>query len=96
MYTLRQQILPRTKYFYRTLKYTSKNGTLLQTSRCCHRTQNENFVRTYAAAVAAEPFINGTSSTYVEEMYDSWKADPKSVHKVCCSDDYGHRYGSAS
>jgi len=29
---------------------------------------------------AAEPFLNGTSSIYVEEMYNSWLQDPKSVH----------------
>jgi len=30
---------------------------------------------------SAEPFINGTSGTYVEDMYESWKEDPTSVHK---------------
>ena len=34
-----------------------------------------------AARVAQEPFLNGSSSTYVEEMYNSWLEDPKSVHK---------------
>lgn len=38
--------------------------------------------RCYTAPVAAEPFLNGTSSNYVEEMYYSWLEDPKSVHKV--------------
>uniref|UniRef100_A0A674CAT6 2-oxoglutarate dehydrogenase complex component E1 n=1 Tax=Salmo trutta TaxID=8032 RepID=A0A674CAT6_SALTR len=37
--------------------------------------------RCYTAPVAAEPFLNGTSSNYVEEMYYSWLEDPKSVHK---------------
>lgn len=32
--------------------------------------------------VAQEPFLNGSSSNYVEEMYLSWKEDPKSVHRV--------------
>lgn len=31
---------------------------------------------------AAEPFINGTTSSYVEEMYNSWLNDPSSVHIV--------------
>ncbi|KRZ26914.1 2-oxoglutarate dehydrogenase, mitochondrial, partial [Trichinella pseudospiralis] len=31
--------------------------------------------------MAAEPFLNGTSSIYIEEMFESWKNDPKSVHK---------------
>ena len=34
-----------------------------------------------AAAAAAESFLSGSSSIYVEEMYESWRADPKSVHK---------------
>ncbi|XP_049794378.1 2-oxoglutarate dehydrogenase complex component E1-like isoform X2 [Schistocerca nitens] len=36
--------------------------------------------RNYSASVAAEPFLNGSSSAYVEEMYNAWLADPKSVH----------------
>lgn len=40
--------------------------------------------RSYNAA-AAEPFLNGSSSAYVEEMYNSWLVDPKSVHVVCTS-----------
>ncbi|XP_065826622.1 2-oxoglutarate dehydrogenase complex component E1-like isoform X2 [Oscarella lobularis] len=28
-----------------------------------------------------EPFLNGTSSSYIEAMYESWLDDPKSVHK---------------
>lgn len=39
-------------------------------------------VRCYTAPVAAEPFLNGTSSNYVEEMYYAWLENPKSVHKV--------------
>ncbi|KAI5235655.1 2-Oxoglutarate Dehydrogenase [Manis pentadactyla] len=35
----------------------------------------------YAAPVAAEPFLSGTSSNYVEEMYSAWLDNPKSVHK---------------
>uniref|UniRef100_A0A673MRC1 2-oxoglutarate dehydrogenase complex component E1 n=1 Tax=Sinocyclocheilus rhinocerous TaxID=307959 RepID=A0A673MRC1_9TELE len=38
--------------------------------------------RCYMAPVAAEPFLNGTSSNYVEEMYYAWLENPKSVHKV--------------
>ncbi|XP_071857857.1 oxoglutarate dehydrogenase Nc73EF isoform X4 [Bombus fervidus] len=30
--------------------------------------------------VATEPFLNGSSSTYVEEMYNAWLQDPHSVH----------------
>lgn len=32
---------------------------------------------------AAEPFLNGSSSIYIEEMYQAWQQDPNSVHKVC-------------
>uniref|UniRef100_A0A673AII3 2-oxoglutarate dehydrogenase E1 component N-terminal domain-containing protein n=1 Tax=Sphaeramia orbicularis TaxID=375764 RepID=A0A673AII3_9TELE len=39
-------------------------------------------IRCYSAPVASEPFLNGTSSNYVEEMYFAWLEDPKSVHKV--------------
>uniref|UniRef100_A0A3Q2R2X4 2-oxoglutarate dehydrogenase complex component E1 n=1 Tax=Fundulus heteroclitus TaxID=8078 RepID=A0A3Q2R2X4_FUNHE len=38
-------------------------------------------VRCLNASVAAEPFLNGTSSNYVEEMYYAWLEDPKTVHK---------------
>ena len=34
-----------------------------------------------SSAASAEPFLNGSSSSYVEEMYESWRADPSSVHK---------------
>ncbi|XP_038060334.1 2-oxoglutarate dehydrogenase, mitochondrial-like isoform X2 [Patiria miniata] len=37
--------------------------------------------RAYVSPVAAEPFLSGSSSNYVEEMYQSWLEDPKSVHK---------------
>uniref|UniRef100_A0A5F9D6K2 2-oxoglutarate dehydrogenase complex component E1 n=1 Tax=Oryctolagus cuniculus TaxID=9986 RepID=A0A5F9D6K2_RABIT len=37
--------------------------------------------RCYSAPVAAEPFLSGTSSNYVEEMYCAWLENPKSVHK---------------
>ena len=35
-----------------------------------------------AALAKAESFLNGTNSVYVEEMYDSWMKDPRSVHRV--------------
>lgn len=43
--------------------------------------------RNYATLAAAEPFLSGSSSVYVEEMYSAWQKDPNSVHKVrnfCC------------
>uniref|UniRef100_H3CJZ9 2-oxoglutarate dehydrogenase complex component E1 n=1 Tax=Tetraodon nigroviridis TaxID=99883 RepID=H3CJZ9_TETNG len=38
-------------------------------------------LRCYSTPVASEPFLNGTSSNYVEEMYYAWLENPKSVHK---------------
>lgn len=38
--------------------------------------------RNYATLAAAEPFLSGSSSVYVEEMYSAWQNDPNSVHKV--------------
>lgn len=39
-------------------------------------------VRNYSQPAAAEPFLNGGSSTYIEDMYNAWLADPTSVHPV--------------
>ena len=36
----------------------------------------------HQAPVAAEPFANGSSSVYLEEMYNAWLQEPNSVHKV--------------
>lgn len=38
-------------------------------------------VRSYSVA-ADKPSLDGTSSNYVEEMYNSWLRDPASVHTV--------------
>ena len=38
--------------------------------------------RNYATAAAAEPFLNGSSSAYIEDMFEAWQSDPNSVHKV--------------
>ena len=43
---------------------------------------NRTMQKATAAAAKAEPFLSGTSSVYVEEMYNSWLEDPNSVHKV--------------
>ncbi|CAL7942906.1 unnamed protein product [Xylocopa violacea] len=37
-------------------------------------------IRKYSHRVATEPFLNGSSSSYVEEMYNAWLQDPHSVH----------------
>lgn len=38
--------------------------------------------RTYMTKTSKEPFLNGSSSIYVEEMYKAWLKNPESVHKV--------------
>ncbi|XP_034048308.1 2-oxoglutarate dehydrogenase, mitochondrial isoform X2 [Thalassophryne amazonica] len=38
-------------------------------------------VRTLNTPAAAEPFLNGTSSNYLEEMYYAWLENPRNVHK---------------
>lgn len=42
-------------------------------------------VRNYNVPAAAEPFLNGGSSTYIEDMYNAWLADPSTVHSVSFS-----------
>ncbi|XP_011258328.2 2-oxoglutarate dehydrogenase, mitochondrial isoform X2 [Camponotus floridanus] len=37
-------------------------------------------VRKYDSRATTEPFLNGSTSSYVEEMYNSWLQDPHSVH----------------
>ncbi|CAG9785174.1 unnamed protein product [Diatraea saccharalis] len=34
----------------------------------------------WKSSTAAEPFLNGSSSAYVETMYNAWLTDPNSVH----------------
>ncbi|KAH0623197.1 hypothetical protein JD844_031254 [Phrynosoma platyrhinos] len=53
--------------------------TISQNKPAAPRTFQE--IRCYSAPVAAEPFLSGTSSNYVEEMYYAWLENPKSVHK---------------
>ncbi|XP_023025449.2 2-oxoglutarate dehydrogenase complex component E1 isoform X4 [Leptinotarsa decemlineata] len=36
--------------------------------------------RNYNVPAASEPFLNGSSGQYVEDMYNAWLADPSSVH----------------
>uniref|UniRef100_A0A8C4YH92 2-oxoglutarate dehydrogenase-like, mitochondrial n=1 Tax=Gopherus evgoodei TaxID=1825980 RepID=A0A8C4YH92_9SAUR len=36
----------------------------------------------YVSSGATEPFLSGSNSNYVEEMYYTWLENPKSVHKV--------------
>ena len=36
----------------------------------------------FSSKASAEPFLSGSSSSYLEQMYESWQTDPNSVHKV--------------
>ncbi|KAM9801233.1 2-oxoglutarate dehydrogenase complex component E1 [Neosynchiropus ocellatus] len=38
-------------------------------------------VRLQSSSAAAEPFLNGTSACYMEEMFAAWQEDPASVHE---------------
>ncbi|XP_026293460.1 2-oxoglutarate dehydrogenase complex component E1 isoform X2 [Frankliniella occidentalis] len=59
---------------------TEQFGTWLLHSSKPTRSLSITASRHYNAPVATEPFLNGSSSAYVEEMYNAWLADPKSVH----------------
>ncbi|XP_064630056.1 2-oxoglutarate dehydrogenase complex component E1-like isoform X3 [Lineus longissimus] len=72
----------RVKTFFRTsgpLACTLR--TLLDRSVVASASGGYKPQRNYGSPVTAEPFLNGSSSTYMEEMYNSWLEDPKSVHK---------------
>nr|CAH7749844.1 unnamed protein product [Callosobruchus chinensis] len=47
-----------------------RNAPALSCPQCRH----------YNVPAAAEPFLNGSSGQYVEDMYNAWLADPSSVH----------------
>ena len=38
--------------------------------------------KNYSSTASAEPFLSGSSGTYIEAMYECWQADRTSVHKV--------------
>ncbi|XP_020278096.1 2-oxoglutarate dehydrogenase, mitochondrial isoform X3 [Pseudomyrmex gracilis] len=50
---------------------------IIRTTQIIFRTES---VRKYNSRVATEPFLNGSTSSYVEEMYNAWLQDPTSVH----------------
>ena len=51
----------------------SRSGQVTLSSSCNRYNSNR---------AATESFLNGSSSSYVEEMYNAWLQDPKSVHVV--------------
>lgn len=56
------------------LWHRANAGSLVNIGRTCRHTR-------YVTKAAAEPFLNGSSSSYIEDMYTAWTQDPKSVHK---------------
>ncbi|XP_074648897.1 2-oxoglutarate dehydrogenase complex component E1-like [Tubulanus polymorphus] len=67
----------------RTLSFGALAPTLRALSRndISRHPLQQQLVKCYSSQVVAEPFLNGSSSSYMEEMYNSWLEDPKSVHK---------------
>lgn len=61
--------------------YSNRKSLTFSSGAFSHPHHHQQSTRTYAAQVTAEPFLNGSSSTYVEEMYNAWIEDHKSVHK---------------
>lgn len=61
---------------------SSSSSNANQTSETASSTSSRgiNQTRQYVTTAALEPFLNGSSSTYVEDMYNAWLKDPKSVH----------------
>ena len=69
---------------------TSKTSSYLDTiANNCSLSRNyastskiANQKTALAESAKAEPFLNGTNSVYMEDMYESWLEDRNSVHKV--------------
>ncbi|TKR81794.1 hypothetical protein L596_015612 [Steinernema carpocapsae] len=69
-------------------RYTLANRCIQSFQRSHSSNATRNFAvgsrrsqsRSASSAVMKESFLNGTSSIYVEQMYDSWRSDPSSVH----------------
>ncbi|XP_039748791.1 2-oxoglutarate dehydrogenase, mitochondrial isoform X2 [Pararge aegeria] len=66
------------------LQASTRSGTtdrfaswLLNKPQAAAMTVNANRLK---SSTAAEPFLNGSSSAYVETMYNAWLSDPNSVH----------------
>ncbi|XP_038638587.1 2-oxoglutarate dehydrogenase-like, mitochondrial isoform X3 [Scyliorhinus canicula] len=61
-----------------TAKFKPQNVKRLTQHNAAMRAVSQN---RHSAPGALEPFLNGSNSNYLEEMYDAWLANPKSVHK---------------
>ena len=58
----------------------TKNGLAPELLRCVTGARQLSAPPPPPEAQAQESYLNATSSTYVEEMYEAWSYDPKSVH----------------
>lgn len=54
-----------------------KSRSLIRATQSLPVTENK-----YSTSVNQEQFLNGTSASYIEDMYNAWLADPKSVNVV--------------
>lgn len=60
---------------------------LLQAAQHVYQVSSRNFTTTLSlpdkgAPVSGNPPFDGTSARYLDEMYNAWLKDPKSVHAV--------------
>ncbi|XP_060560262.1 2-oxoglutarate dehydrogenase complex component E1-like isoform X5 [Ruditapes philippinarum] len=71
----------RVKTLWRCARPSAVEGYKLACRTCSSQAGSNKSGRNYATLAAAEPFLSGSSSVYVEEMYNAWQTDPNSVHK---------------
>uniref|UniRef100_K3WND9 2-oxoglutarate dehydrogenase, mitochondrial n=1 Tax=Globisporangium ultimum (strain ATCC 200006 / CBS 805.95 / DAOM BR144) TaxID=431595 RepID=K3WND9_GLOUD len=58
------------------------NAAARVTNTAAMKSMDRSFVRAFSSTPhPSETFLTGTNNAYVEEMYDSWKTNPQSVHK---------------
>ncbi|BFZ03136.1 hypothetical protein BsWGS_06175 [Bradybaena similaris] len=51
------------------------------TSLTVGRLRDSGYKRSLSTQAKAEPFMNGSSSSYIEDMFEAWQRDPSSVHR---------------
>lgn len=81
------QLLQRKTFVEKTFKLGIRNKSSKLTkhenvSRHLSSASSVSNQQAVAAAAKAEPFLSGSNSLYVEEMYQCWLENPNSVHKV--------------
>ena len=60
--------------------WMSRNGLAPELMRCVSASRSFSAAPPPPEAQVQESYLNATSSSYVEEMYEAWSYDPKSVH----------------